>query len=73
MIEIGDYNLVKPTFSLEALENENISLKKQKGQVETILVFVLIAGAYFALKYYETKKEMNRLKTPIILRPNKKT
>jgi hypothetical protein len=72
MIEIGDYNLVKPTFSLEALENENLSLKKQNGQLEAIVVFVLIAGGYFALKYYETRMEMKRLQTPIIIRPNKK-
>ena len=70
MIEIGDYNLVKPTFSLEALENENISLKKQKGQLKTILALVLIAGGYFALKYFELK--MNPVQTPKIIRPNKK-
>jgi hypothetical protein len=45
---------------------ENISLKKQNGQLGTILVFVLIGGAYFALKYFELK--MKQVHTPIIIR-----
>jgi len=71
MLKLGEFKLVDPSFTMEALENENFILKKQKGQLGTILVFVLIGGAYFALKYFELK--MKQAHTPIIIRPNKKT
>jgi hypothetical protein len=70
MLELGEFKLVDPSFTMESLENENFILKKQKGQLEGLLVFVLIAGTYFAFNYFELK--MKRTQTPIILRPNKK-
>jgi hypothetical protein len=72
MLKLGEFKLVDPSFTLEALENENFILKKQKGQLGTIIVLVLIAGAYFAFKYYETRMKLKRTQTPIIIRPNKK-
>jgi hypothetical protein len=70
MLELGEFKLVDPSFTMKALENENVILKKQNGQLGTIIVFVLIAGAYFAFKYFELK--MKHAQTPIIIRPNKK-
>jgi hypothetical protein len=69
MVEIGEFKMVAPTFSMDGLIHENKLLKKQKSALTILVVGAAGVSVLLLLCYLKAKKDAKQYQ----VQPCKKT
>jgi hypothetical protein len=62
MIEIGQYKIVPPSFSMDGLMQDNILLKQRNSNLATFAVVGLVASSILLVYYLKAKQDAEKYK-----------
>jgi len=62
MIEIGQYKIVPPSFSMDGLMQDNILLKQRNSNLAGFAVVGLVASSILLVYYLKAKKDAEKYK-----------